>query len=381
MAEFKYLMQGFQEDINFFEEIKDILENKSYKEIWILTAFVNDLAVYNLMESIKRSKAKVSFIVGIRNNVSTYQALDRLYNLNVDLFTFDTACVESIFHAKVVVGCSSDFARIICGSANITSGGLANNIEAGIVSNLDLSVEKDKSFLMEVKLYIEKIIGNYPENVKKIVEKKEIERLYNQGLLEDERKRKIKASFQRENRENEEKIIVSRFPLANTKLRGFRKKQKQTNAILRKLDHITVEEICEEIWKSKKLSKTHLGIVKTGTNPKGEMGLGKGQYKDIDQFTYFRNDVFGNLKWKINKNGDEITNAQFTVIICGINYGEYILTLLHKRKEMVAYQQNNYVTSIRWGEISYLVKNENLLGRELILYRIKNTENFIIDIE
>ena len=128
MAEFKYLMQGFQEDINFFEEIKDILENKSYKEIWILTAFVNDLAVYNLMESIKRSKAKVSFIVGIRNNVSTYQALDRLYNLNVDLFTFDTACVESIFHAKVVVGCSSDFARIICGSANITSGGLANNI-------------------------------------------------------------------------------------------------------------------------------------------------------------------------------------------------------------------------------------------------------------
>lgn len=69
------------------------------------------------------------------------------------------------------------------------------------------------------------------------------------------------------------------------------------------------------------------------------------------------------------------------MIICGINYGEYELTILHKRKGMVAYRQKNYVTSIRWGEVSYLLKNENLLGRELMIYKTHDKEHYVIDIE
>ena len=69
------------------------------------------------------------------------------------------------------------------------------------------------------------------------------------------------------------------------------------------------------------------------------------------------------------------------MIICGINYGEYKLRILHKRKGMVAYQQNNYVTSIRWGDVSYLLKNENLLGRELVIYKTSDKERYVIDIE
>lgn len=55
--------------------------------------------------------------------------------------------------------------------------------------------------------------------------------------------------------------------------------------------------------------------------------------------------------------------------------------MLHKRKEMVAYQQNNYVTSIRWGDILYLIKNKNLLEREMTLYKTKDAERFVLDIE
>ena len=182
-------------------------------------------------------------------------------------------------------------------------------------------------------------------------------------------------------KEKQEKSIVSRFPLVNKKLLSFGKKQKQTNAILRKLDQVIVEEVCEEVWKSNKLTKSHLGIVKKGTHAKGEMSLGKGQYRQIDQFTYFRDTVFRDLDWKNNKSGDEIANAYFTMIICGINYGEYKLRILHKRKGMVAYQQNNYVTSIRWGDVSHLLKNENLLGRELVIYKTSDKERYVIDIE
>lgn len=37
MADFKYIMQGFQKDINFFDEIKEVLETEDYTSIWILT--------------------------------------------------------------------------------------------------------------------------------------------------------------------------------------------------------------------------------------------------------------------------------------------------------------------------------------------------------
>lgn len=275
MADFKYIMQGFQKDINFFDEIKEVLETEDYTSIWILTAFVNERAICNLMPSIKKSKADISFIIGIRNNVSTYQALKCLINMKVSVFVFDTARIESIFHAKVIVGSGTNSAKVICGSANITTGGLANNIEAGIISKLNLRCESDEKFLTEVREYIDNIIHNYPQNVKKISEDRELDELYEQGLVVDENQRKLRNNFFCASKEKQEKSIVSRFPLVNKKLLNFGKKQKQTNAILRKLDQVIVEEVCEEVWKSNKLTKSHLGIVKKGTHAKGEMSLGK----------------------------------------------------------------------------------------------------------
>lgn len=362
MADLKYIMQGFQEDINFFDEIKEVLEKDDFTSVWILTAFINERAIYNLMPSIKKSKADISFIIGIRNNVSTYQALECLINTNVSVFVFDTARVESIFHAKVVAGSGLTTAKIICGSANITTGGLANNIEAGIISKLNLECEADKKFWTEVKEYIDNIIYNYPKNVKKISEEREINELFKQGLVVDENQRRLRSNFSGEDKEKQEKSIVSRFPLANKKLLNLGKKQKQTNAILRKLNQITVEETCEEVWRSNKLTKSHLGIVKSGMKPKVEMSLVKGQYRQIDQLTYFRNVVFGALDWINNEKGDEIATAYFTIIISGINYGEYELKVLHKRKGMKAYTQDNYVTSIKWGTASYLLKMKICLG-------------------
>lgn len=49
MADLKYIMQGFQEDINFFDEIKEVLEKDDFTSVWILTAFINEHAIYNLI--------------------------------------------------------------------------------------------------------------------------------------------------------------------------------------------------------------------------------------------------------------------------------------------------------------------------------------------
>lgn len=274
----KIFVEAKKPAVNIKEESEPAIQARRYgwnakHKLSILTNFedmmiydVNERAICNLMPSIKKSKADISFIIGIRNNVSTYQALKCLINMKVSVFVFDTARIESIFHAKVIVGSGTNSAKVICGSANITTGGLANNIEAGIISKLNLRCESDEKFLTEVREYIDNIIHNYPQNVKKISEDRELDELYEQGLVVDENQRKLRNNFFCASKEKQEKSIVSRFPLVNKKLLNFGKKQKQTNAILRKLDQVIVEEVCEEVWKSNKLTKSHLGIVKKGTH-------------------------------------------------------------------------------------------------------------------
>ena len=56
MADLKYIMQGFQEDINFFDEIKEVLEKDDFTSVWILTALINERAKNNLMQSINKTK-------------------------------------------------------------------------------------------------------------------------------------------------------------------------------------------------------------------------------------------------------------------------------------------------------------------------------------
>lgn len=382
MANLKYIMQGFEEKVNFCDEIITILSEHKYDEVYILTAFINDVAVYNLENALKNTKAKPIFIVGIRNGVTTVQALRRLYKLNVQIYTFDTARSDSIFHVKTVWSKGKNEAKIICGSANITTGGLANNIEAGILLDLSFRDESDKILYEEIEGYIEKIVTDYPENVTKITLLEDIEELFSQGLLIDEKKKVKRTVGNSKQNEDSSTIIVSRFPLVKRKMKFPSNKGKQLEAIYRKINDITVEDRCIEVWRSKKLKKTHLGISnKNTTHPKGEMSLGKGKYKDIDPYTYFRECVFGKLKWKTNKKGDEIAKANFTLIISDINYGVFELEILHKRQGMVAYKQNNYVTSIRWGECSRIIRNNSLLDKQFVLLKSQKQGDFVIDIE
>lgn len=45
-------------------------------------------------------------------------------------------------------------------------------------------------------------------------------------------------------------------------------------------------------------------------------------------------------------------------------------------------QQNNYVIQVfDGGMFLHLLKNENLLGRELVIYKTSDKERYVIDIE
>lgn len=154
-----------------------------------------------------------------------------------------------------------------------------------------------------------------------------------------------------------------------------------TNQIILKAQNL------EEIWKSKPLTERDLNIP-TGknTNLTGSMLWKKGLLKNIDPRHYFRDVIFKDLIWNSynpKKAHLEQSSANFKIMINGIDKGEFELTLNHNTdKSSKAYAQNNSMTNISWGKAKHLIRNKELLGKTLTLYKNQSLKcKYIINIE
>jgi len=85
--------------------------------------------------------------VGIRNDITSVQAVKALLGLGVRVYAVDTGTRSVIFHPKLFLSEGKTTARLVIGSANMTFSGLHNNIEAGAILDLDLTNKDDKQFL------------------------------------------------------------------------------------------------------------------------------------------------------------------------------------------------------------------------------------------
>lgn len=380
MGQQRFIIQGLDVNVSFLKEIKKLLLNENFSEVWFLTAYLKSDAVYNLSPEIKKSKAKVHFIAGIGNGVTSQQALNELLKLKVELYTVDTAKLGSIFHVKEVLAYGSNLACIICGSANITPGGLSRNIEAGVVSTLNLTKEEDREFFQQALDTVSTLITAYPEHIKKQTAD-DIDKLFESGRVEDENRIAPSTATKATSKHS---ISAKPFPLQTVELKTRKKNVLHKAITTTKNDghDISVLEY-KQVWQSKPLAKSNIGVTDNpNTHAKGEMGLGKGKWSgNFNPQQYFRNEVFGSLEWKQNDLGDTIAEGVFKLHICGTDHGDFKLTLLHKRKGMEAENQNNYLTSVRWGDASELVRNKNLIGRTLRLYKSVDETHFLIDID
>lgn len=101
-------------------------------------------------------------------------------------------------------------------------------------------------------------------------------------------------------------------------------------------------------------------------HPTGDVRLAQAGY-EIDQTTYFRNEVFGAANWTATTNSGgklvETADIDFDVTILGEHLGRHTLTVSHKPSGEAG--QGNYTSNIRWGG---LVKGRGLTGRVLRLY-------------
>ena len=385
MAKAKYLLQGLKKDDNHQNRIADILK-KEQDGVIIYTAFLVEKSIVDIEEELKSNKGKVTALVGIRNGITSSQGIKRLLSAGVTVYAVDTGSSIQIFHPKTLVAINSrdNKADVMIGSANFTPGGFLRNIENSVFLELDLNDADDKEFLDSFFSGYNHLLKDYTDdNVILVDSDTVVLDLLNEGRIIDETTAPKISSV---GKNSNGKQGIKRMPLQIGKHRAVRT---QTTVVSTKSAVIVGSSFSggvTEVWKSKELKERDLTIPSSeGTNPTGSMLLKKGDY-DIDQQQYFRNNVFAGLKWgqKVGKPSHfEYATAKFHFIIDGIDNGTYELTMkFDSRTNTTSYLQRQPNVHLSWGDAKNIIRNKNLLGQIMHLYRVdgKNDE-FVIEIK
>ena len=344
-------------------------------------AFVKTSGIYLLYDGLKQINKKGTIFAGIRNNITSIQAVFKLIDIGVNLYLVDTGSANIVFHPKLYVFEFSNCYKIIIGSANLTGGGLNSNIELSTLLTFnkpDLSIN---NFIKELV----SIPENLKNNILKINNKKEAFLLFKRGLLIDERISSDNISGEK-NKLNKKNDDTPRIKLQNKHIAIPKVKMKRKIKPSGALNTPSFKDWIL-VWESKELKERDLNIPSgENTNPTGSMLFKKGNFDDIDQRLYFRNNVFNDLNWlKDPKTAHhERSIASFHFLIRGLYYGIFDLKLSHNTDtNSKSYRQSNSMTQIHWGEqAKKFIADSNLLGETMELYKSNFTPSqFLIKID
>lgn len=145
------------------EVIVELLSSaKGGGEFYAITAYAQASGIKKINSSVERlvkSGGLAQVVVGIDDRGTSSEALDMLIKtLGVgNVFVFHNPA-DATFHPKVyLIRNEVGKAIAVFGSSNLTAGGLANNFEANLAIELDLSQEGDMNLWMMFHKYFESI--------------------------------------------------------------------------------------------------------------------------------------------------------------------------------------------------------------------------------
>ncbi|GJQ63931.1 MAG: hypothetical protein SCALA702_29840 [Melioribacteraceae bacterium] len=386
MVKIDFILQGESDVKDHLSQIEQLFELREIEGVLISVGYCRLYGVKLIKKFLQKYKKKAKVILGIRNGITSIQALKELKMLDVEIIIVDTASTDIIFHPKVYLSYSKTEAKIIIGSANLTFGGLVRNIEASSILLLDLNTIMDKNYLEEILLAFEKLETNHPRNVYRIKTLDQLENLHKEGRLVDENVHllpKVIGNSLKNNAKEIRKIkLKTRYHII-----GEQQKEKETG---KKTSTKIVSKETESslIWISKPLTERDLNIPSgSNTHATGSILLKKGKTLNIDHRSYFRESVFKDLNWQLDRRSKkahiERASTTFRIIIKGILRGTYELQISHNtKKNTISYQQKNAMTQLHWGDAKSVIAQSHLLGCTLRLYApVFNLDYFTISIE
>jgi HKD family nuclease len=361
----------------------DNFSNKNFNSFTAISAFATLSGINGVSNLISKAThlKKNLVVVGVNEKVTSKEALEELLNIkNTKSYVF-FGNNNSIFHPKIYLFEGDKNSILIIGSSNLTGRGLFTNIETSIQVTIDNNIDKDKKVIEQLKEYFNGIFEKTDSNLN-IITKELINDLVKSGIVPTEAEQKENlAKSKKLSSEVKDDFISKIFPkrtMAKIPKEFFKKADTKKPAI--KLTKFDIKK-SKLLWQSGKLTERDLNIPKgTKTNPTGSMHFKKGLNIGIDQRHFFRDIIFRDLIWELNKNSKsthyERAKAQFKIIVNDIDYGVFILTLKHNTNtKSKTYLQNNSMTSLIWGEAKPIIAKEELIGCNASLYSSENNSN------
>lgn len=353
--------------------------------ILMSVAFVRTAGLKLIEGGLTRNANKAQMFLGIRNDITSYQAVCQLLAWGIDVYAVDTGARHVIFHPKLYLASNDVKATLIVGSANMTTGGMRRNIEASYVVGLILADEEDLKIFHEVTNLFSNLTTRFPKHVFKIADSAHAGELLKSGRLADESVRITRApgSHIGKGVDRDDLRVMPLYSVGKIAKKGTvdsRSFAPPPAAAVAALDSFY------EVWRSKALAERDLNIPKgKTTNNTGSIGLDKGMMEVGDHRHYFRDAVFAALPWASGPKNKHIVRSEsvFTLVVKGVAYGKFQLKLSHNtRTDTRTYEQNNSMTSLHWGPVKSLIAREDLLGRTLTLSRRDTTPpQYLIEID
>ncbi len=398
MAKKNFIFQGVTPKTHI-QAVQELFDVPDIKMAILSVAFVSESGVQQIEEQLTAHAAQVTIYAGIRNDITSHQGLALLHGIGVKLFTVDTGSRNVIFHPKLYLVRGRAIARFVIGSANLTLGGLNNNIEAGLSIDFDLSNAEDKAVVDEIESQLTSLQTEYPAHVVKVGTTANLNELLASGRLVDEmaitppRPSTSATGTGDSDTTPRMKLKVTPIHRALAKAKAATKKIRLTKTPVGTKAKETASTPApasvgvefELVWESKPLTRRDLTIPDAkGTHPTGSVNLDKGLLpEEVDHRHYFRDDVFPHLAWVSRSTTVDETYAKFQLVLKGISYGEFDLPIRHTTgTTSKAYKQKNAMTRLSWGPMREYVARPDLIGRTLALYRDKvDPARFVLEVD
>lgn len=378
MAKVSLLLQNLLADCKHRNAIQQLLESPGMTTHILCLAFVTKSGVTQLRKELMSVASTCSAYVGIRNGVTSVQGIRSLFETGISVYYIDTGSASILYHPKIYAAFSDSVGHVLMGSANLTAGGLTNNIEASTKIQIDRHDQDDEKFFAQLLQTIIALPQRYPDHIKRIASEKCIAELLEEGRLEDEEL--TRATTIASGAHAVKRDLLKRFPVIDYS--ELPPPAVSSHPIIPKSTELMVP-----VWESANLTERDLSIPGgANTHATGSMGFKKGRLSEIDQRHYFRDVIFGALTWSPDTNPKkshiERAEAEFNLQIKGVNFGVFKLRLSHNSKtDTKTYKQSNWMTQIHWGSAMHLVAHRDLLGRTLQLFVREKGTSFTIHID
>jgi HKD family nuclease len=380
--------------------IRSLLEQIDADSVLISVGFVREEGVQAIETGIRPVAGHTRAFVGIRNGVTSVQAIKRLLQLGVRVYAVDTSSREAIFHPKLyLIVENGEQAGLIVGSANLTHPGLHNNIEASTQIILDLHDARERALVEGTIRSFDEMLRSHGEHVFQINDNAHADELFESGRLVDETvipAPSVTSIVRSGERDSLPRMRLHRVARPNLRrpprqAAGPRRiAQARAGAPVRATRPTPRPALPIDdyylVWQSRALTERDLNVpTGTTTHRTGSMLWKKGATEGIDQRHFFRDEVFDGLSWTADSRRSHLerTRASFEIVVKNLNYGKFTLQLSHNtRTTSEAYRQNNAMTQVHWGLALPIIARRDLLGRTMSLYKKEtNPPEFLIEID